>query len=537
MNNIDRIVLNASVFTADPANPRAEAVAMRGNRIVAVGSNAEIEALCGPGTRVIGAEGRTVMPGFIDTHFHLLWGSLELADAQLGGVRSLEELSDRLRAFAAEFPDKPWLAGQGMPYLKLPGEAALTRRHLDRIIPDRPLAITTYDGHTVFANTAALTLAGLLHGGDAGPGSEIVMLPDGTASGELREPGAFKPVTGLIPEPDGAEKRALLHRGLAEAAALGITSVHNMDGDLDQLTRYAALEDVGELTLRVYAPYSVKPETVESELEEAVEMSRLNPGGMARGGAAKFFMDGVIESYTALMLDDYTGAPGNKGDALYSADHFNRMATACDALGLQIFTHAIGDGAVRRTLDGYAAARTANGVRDSRHRVEHLEVVHPDDLPRFVDLGVIAAMQPEHAPGRPDGADIWPARVGTERWDRSFAWRTVRNAGVRLVFGSDWPVVTQSPILGIHAALNRKPWTEGGVDHSQALEETLASYTREAAYAEFKEGEKGMLKAGYLADVVMLSEDIFACPGEEIARIRPVMTVCDGRVVFEELKK
>jgi hypothetical protein len=534
LEKADLLFRKGAVFTSDQANPWAASVAIRGTRIVAVGSDAEVEALRGPGTRVIDAGGRTVMPGFIDTHFHLLWGSLELADAQLGGITTMDELAYLLRKYASENPEKEWLAGQGMPYLILPDGASLDRFRLDAVITERPVALTTYDGHTMFANTEALKLAGLLHGGLAGPGSEIVMLPDGTASGELRE-GASRPVVDLIPEPDEAEKRALLHRGLKEAAALGITSIHNMDGDLDQLTRYATLEDAGELTLRVYVPFSVKPETVESQLEEAVEMARLNPAGMARGGAAKFFMDGVIESYTALMLDDYAGAPGNKGDALYSAEHFNRMATACDALGLQIFTHAIGDGAVRRTLDGYAAARAANGARDSRHRVEHLEVVHPDDLPRFVDLGVIAAMQPEHAPGRPDGADIWPARVGPERWDRSFAWRTVRDAGVRLVFGSDWPVVTQSPIRGIHAALNRKPWTPGGVDHSQTLEETLASYTKDAAYAEFMEGEKGMLRPGYLADLVMLSEDFFACPAEQVGRIRPVLTVVDGKVVFEKM--
>jgi predicted amidohydrolase YtcJ len=233
------------------------------------------------------------------------------------------------------------------------------------------------------------------------------------------------------------------------------------------------------------------------------------------------------------MLDDYAGAPGNKGSALYSAEHFNRMATACDALGLQIHTHAIGDGAVRRTLDGYAHARAANGARDSRHRVEHLEVVHPDDLPRFIEMGVIAAMQPEHAPMEPAGSDIWPSRVGPERWDRSFAWRTVRDAGVRLVFGSDWPVVTQSPIRGIHAAVNRKPWIPGGVDHSQTLEETLASYTRDAAFAEFKENEKGMLRPGYLADLVMLSDDVFTGPNTEIAAMCVAMTIVDGRVVLE----
>ena len=529
----DLIISNAHVFTSNPERPWAEAVAVRGNRIIGVGRSDEILSFRGPDTRVIFAEGKTVMPGFIDSHFHLFWGALEMANAQLTGVHSLDQLAKVLRQYGDAHADRTWIAGQGMMYLRMPDEAELTRHHLDQIIPDRPLVVTTYDGHTVFANTKALEMAGLLFGGTAGPGSEIVMLQDGTASGELREPGAFNQVVRLIPDPDETEKRGLLHQALAVAAQYGITSVHNMDGDMAQLLRYAALEDAGELSLRVYVPYSVKPETEEKALAEAVEMARLNPDGMARGGAVKFFMDGVIESYTALMLEAYADAPGNLGSALFSAEHFNRMAIASDALGMQIFTHAIGDAAVRRTLDGYAAAQKANGKRDSRHRVEHLELVHLDDLQRFRELGVIAAMQPEHAPMSAEGADIWPKRVGPSRWDRSFAWQTVRDAGVRMPFGSDWPVVTQSPFRGISAAVNRRPWHAGGISHAQSLEDTLAAYTREAAFAEFKAHEKGMIKEGFLADIVMLSEDIFACPKEEIERILCVLTVTDGRVFYE----
>jgi predicted amidohydrolase YtcJ len=175
-------------------------------------------------------------------------------------------------------------------------------------------------------------------------------------------------------------------------------------------------------------------------------MREMNPVGMARGGAAKFFMDGVIESYTALLLDDYEGRPGYRGDANFSAEHFTRMATEADRLGLQIFVHAIGDAAVRRTLDGFEAAQRTNGRRDSRHRVEHSELIHPDDLPRFKELSVIASMQPLHAPLTATGADVWPVRVGASRWDRSFAWRSLRAAGATLAFGSDWPVVSQNPM-------------------------------------------------------------------------------------------
>jgi predicted amidohydrolase YtcJ len=530
----DLLITNARVFTADSSNPTAEALAVRGNQIFFVGSNARGQTWNGPATRCIDANGRTLMPGFVDSHFHLLWGSLELRAAQLGDVRSLEALRETLFAYADAHSDQEWIHGQGLIYLTTPGEETLTRHHLDAIIANRPVAVTAYDGHTVWANTLALEKAGILHGGAVGPGSVFVIGPDGLATGELRERGAFHYVVDLIPEPAEPEKRALLHQGLRIAAELGITSLHNMDGEMEQLTRYMALEDSGELTLRVYVPFTVHPDTTVEVLSEALEMAHANPNGMARGGAVKFFMDGVIESYTALMLDDYAGAPGNRGDALFTAEHFTRMATEADRLGLQIFVHAIGDAAVRRTLDGYETARRTNGKRDSRHRVEHIEVVHTDDLPRFAQLGVIASMQPLHAPLSASGHDLWPSRVGVERWDRSFAWNLVRNAGARLVFGSDWPVVSQSPYRGLYAALNRKPWIEGLADHHQTLKQVLLSYTRDGAYAEFKEHEKGMLKPGYLADLVLLSEDIFEVPPEEIERVHPVMTVVDGRIVFEK---
>ncbi|GAB4580390.1 MAG: amidohydrolase [Anaerolineales bacterium] len=542
----DLLFTHAQIFTANPnqlgVRVPNSALAVQGNRIVFVGTDAEAEAWRGPHTRVIPCAGRTLMPGFIDSHFHLFWGALELRAAQLGSVRSLEDLREVLLAYAAAHPAQEWVHGQGLIYLTptpsplapLPaGEGSLTRHHLDAILAERPVAVTAYDGHTVWANTRALELAGILHGAEVPEGSEIVMGADGLATGELRERGAFHYVDDLIPEPTEPEKRVLLHKGLRLAAEMGLTSIHNMDGDLEQLTRYMALEDTGELTLRVYVPYTIRPETSVQELTEAVEMAQANPGGMARGGAVKFFMDGVIESFTALMLDDYAGAPGNKGRALFTAEHFTRMATEADRLGLQIFVHAIGDAAVRRTLDGYEAAQRTNGKRDSRHRVEHIEVYHPADLPRFAELGVIASMQPLHAPLSATGHDIWPARVGVERWDRSFAWNRLRAAGARLVFGSDWPVVSQSPFKGLYNALNRLPWREGLADHCQTLEQTLLSYTCDAAYAEFMEHEKGMLKPGYLADLVLLSEDIFAVPPAEIERVHPVMTIVDGRVVFE----
>ncbi len=354
----------------------------------------------------------------------------------------------------------------------------------------------------------------------------------GLATGELREGDAIRAVLDCVPKPGEARKRELLKQGMQGIAATGVTSVHNMNGDMEEMLTYAAMEDAGEMTLRVYVPYWVKPGTTERMLDEAVAMAKVQ-GEYARGGAAKFFMDGVWESYTALNLDPYADDPDAAGAGIWSLEEFSNMAAACDKRGLQIFVHACGDGAVRRTLDGYEAVRNSNGKRDSRHRVEHIEVVHPDDMARFEQLGVIASMQPVHSPMTGQDADVWLARTGPQRWPVSFAWRTLKNAGARLVFGSDWSVASFNPMLGIFSALNREKWEPHNPDPRLTLEETLIAYTRDAAYAEFQEGQKGRLKGDYLADMVLLSEDIFQTRPENIANVKPLLTMVGGKVVFE----
>jgi len=529
----DVIITHARVYTVEPTNPRAEAVAVSGRRIAFVGSADAVNDWQGPGTRVIDAQQGMLLPGFIDSHFHLLSGSLKLGDIQLDPVDSLDSLMATVRAFAARQPDEPWLVGQGLRYSIVPPDQPLTRRQLDEIIADRPLILFAYDLHTAWANTAALRRAGLLAAGEpVAPNSEIVRDAAGQASGELRERGAYDPIMDLIPPPTETRQRQLLEQGLAQLAALGLTSVHNMDGDAGQLTLYAALEETGELSLRVYVPFDVTPETPPEALAEAVAMRETHQSDLARGGCVKFFMDGVIETYTGLLVDDYAGQPGRRGGANFSPEHFTRMATEADRLGLQIFVHAVGDGAVRRTLDGYAAAQRTNGQRDSRHRIEHIELIQPVDLPRFAGLGVIASMQPTHAP-LPLEPDPWPVRVGPARWGCSFAWQTLRTAGARLAFGSDWPVSGPNPLDGFHAALNRPLWAPDLPDQRQTLPDIIAAYTRDAAYAEFQERHKGQLRPGFLADMVLLSDDLFDVPAETINQVHPILTMCDGRIVYE----
>ena len=524
----DVIFMNARAFTSDESNPHAEAIAVKGNRIVFVGSNSEIEVWRGPETRVIDGKGNTLLPGFIDSHFHLLWGCIWLGSAQLQEVRTKEDLKKVLLDFASENRTTPWVDGRGLKY-----SIVSTRQELDEIIADRPVYVGAYDGHTAWANTKALEMAGILHPGkEIGPNGIIVRDEGGLATGELREGDAMSIVHDLVPEPSEARKRELLKLGMQQITAKGVTSVHNMNGDVEEMMTYAALEDTGEMLLRVYVPYWVKPEATEEMLSEAVEMSKVQ-GEYARGGAAKFFMDGVWESYTALNIDPYADDSDAMEDGIWSSERFTQMAAACDKLGLQIFVHCCGDGAVRRTLDGYEAVQNMNGKRDSRHRVEHIEVIHPDDMPRFKQLDVIASMQPIHSPLTGQDADVWLTRTGPQRWPVSFAWRELKNAGARLVFGSDWTVASFNPMLGLYAALNRQKWEPDNPDQRLTLEETLIGYTRDAAYAEFQEHQKGQLKEGYLADIVLLSEDIFRTAPQDIANVKPLLTMMDGKVVYE----
>lgn len=527
------LIENARIYTANPQQPTAQALAVRDNRIIYVGNTNEAHAHKGAHTRVINAGGGTLMPGFIDSHFHFLYGALNMNGMQLEQAATHEDLARMVREYAAEHPHETWLAGTGLRYNMGPAATPLNRHHLDALVPDRPIYINAFDGHTSWANTLALKLAGIFNGNDCGPNSENVLDEHGQSTGELREPGAFQPVSDLVPRPDEARKRELLRKALGLAASLGVTSVHNMDGDFEQAARYAALADLGELTCRIYIPFSIKPETPLASIAPATEALKSTAcGDLLRSGCVKFFIDGVIEGFTGLLVDPYEEDPSTCGAANYEPDHFKQLVAEADRLGLQIFTHSVGDAGVRLVLDAYEQAQKRNGKRDSRHRVEHIELIHPHDLPRFKELGVLASMQPLHSPMQVDEGDIWPARVGAWRWPLSFAWQTLREAGAQLIFGSDWPVASQNPMAGVANAVNRQPWRPGMPPQNQGLAQTIHAYTRDAAYGEFQEHHKGQLKDGYLADMVLFERDIFALPTHELGAQKPALTMMDGQVVY-----
>jgi predicted amidohydrolase YtcJ len=548
----DVLILNGAVLTQDPARPRAEAVALAGDRIVAVGRNRDIAKLKSRKTKVIDADGATVLPGFIEGHMHIFEGSVDLGLPNLEGQNGIAALAGVIRNYTAKHSGEGLLIAQQLSYVAMDEGRAATRQDLDKVSPERPLLAYAPDHHTAWANTRALELAGILGGRKLTPGHEIVMGPDGMATGELREPEAIAPVLLLTdvykrprlgleggePEPYPTNREfesdlAIIKTGLAHLAQHGITSFHNMDGNIYTMQLLSTPEKRGELTARARVPFHLKPYMGDSALERARLMTLGYNSPWLQCGMVKMFMDGVLDSGTAVMLDDYPDRAGWRGDPLFSQEHFNRVATLADRLGLQIAVHAIGDGAVRMVLKGYQAARKANGARDSRHRVEHIEVHHPDDLKLFKSLDVIASMQTCHAPGC-SGLPLEPTltKIGRAKWPHAFAWATIRKKGIPLVFGTDWPVSDVNPMRAIHSAVTRKAWADDIPDQCQSLADTLASYTRLGAYAEFAEKQKGMLRKGYLADVVVLDRNIGEIAPDDLQHVKVRSTIAGGRLVY-----
>jgi hypothetical protein len=551
----DLIILNGSVLTMNDDEMCPTAVAVCGNRITAVGTDAEILRLAGGETKTVDAQGATVMPGFVESHMHLFAGSFSLRHLQLADVEGVADLSDALLAFADKSPDEGLLIAQGVSYGILGNGAELSRHVLDEIIADRPVFLQSNDLHNAWVNTISLEKAGLLHGADVGANAEIVLGPDGLATGLLKEFAAQETVLSLRTsggretlgiegaEPDHvtpdqrAEDKAALLGGLSYCAAHGITTILNMDGNRYQADLLREMEAAGNLKCRIEVPYTHTPQKSLSQLAEAVSMRQDYNSDKLWSSRVKLFMDGVLDARTAFRMSDYPGYPGECGHPYYPASQFADIATEADRADLQISVHAIGDGAVNAVLNGYETAREANGQRDSRHRIEHIEVIQPDDIARLAALGVVASMQPVHPPGC-DGLPLEPtiSLIGPELWASSYAWRPILEAGCTVCFSTDWPVSPLSPINAIQNAMTRQPWTDGLADQRLSLADTLMATTRNGAYSAFKEDRFGRILPGLFADIVVLSENIMQCPVADIGRITVMMTVCDGEITHEDSK-
>nr|WP_111300405.1 amidohydrolase [Paracoccus saliphilus] len=550
MITADLILTNARVLTMDPQHPRAEAVAVAGDRILAVGRAAEIAALAGPGTRIIDADGRTLLPGFFEGHVHVGLGGADLTHLHIGHLHGAEAVGAAFCDFATANPDMPLLMAQEAHYGIL-GRPA-TRHDLDAMIPDRPIAMMSPDLHTVWANTAALKAAGLLGGARMPHGHEVVMGPDGLATGELREFEAFGPLiayagegrinlgiaTGEEPDPrptaaERATDKALLQRGMMHCAAHGVTSLVNMDGNYYTLELLAELRAEGRLALRVKVPFHFKPHMEVDALDRASAMAADFDDEWVSSGFVKMFMDGVIDSRTAHLLRDYPDQPGHRSEPLFPPERFARIAAEIDRRGLQIAVHAIGDGAVRTVIDGYQAARATNGPRDSRHRIEHIELIDPADVPRLGTLGITASLQPPHVPGAMDfPLEPTMSRIGAERWADAYLCRSLAEGGAAIAFSSDWPVADVSVLRGIAAALTRKPY-DGARDERLSLMEVLHAYTAGGAWAAHRDHLTGTLRPGLAADLVLLGGDIETTDPDRIPALGVALTICGGRIVHD----
>ena len=536
----DLVILNGRVLTMDDKGTTGEAVAVRGGAILQVGTTAAIQALAGPATRVLDAAGGTVAPGFNDSHLHFLEGALGLGDADLSGLATLAEVQAAIRTFAETHKAPTWVIGRGWVYRPFPGGSP-TAAQLDAVVTDRPALMRCYDGLSVWVNSKALALAGITRATPDPPGGEIVRDPrTGEPTGHLKQ-AAIALIDAVVPKPTHDDQRRALRAAVARAHELGITSIQNAGGSLEEMALYEEAFRAGDLLVRTRLATQGRPTTTDADLDAMDEAwKRLGDNPTLTTGIVKLNADGVIEARTAAMLTPYAGS-ASSGPANYTPDELDRVVAMFDRRGWQVEIHAIGDRAIRISLDAIERATKANPApaRGRRHRLEHIEAVSAADIPRFAALGVVASFQPLHAllgdvnVARPAGP--WPDNVGAERASRAWAWKTLQQSGARLAFGSDWPVANLAPGQGLWLATTRVQ-AEGAPDQRFSLTEALAAYTRGAAYASFEEQRKGMLAPGMLADLVVLTRDIVATLPATATDVQVAATIFDGRIVFQRPK-
>jgi predicted amidohydrolase YtcJ len=528
-------LVSGRIWTGNDAQPWAQAVAIRDEKIIAVGTNAQIAAASNAQTKRVDLGGAFAMPGFNDAHIHFLGGALRLTQLDLNGANSLVEMQARLKKFAAANPQAPWLLGYGWQYAWIPGRLP-AREDIDKVVGDRPVYLVAYDGHTGWANTKALELAGVNRDTVFSGFGEIVRDASGQPTGVLKE-GAQSLMRKTIPQATRAQQLDALHRGLALAASLGITSIQNAHGSREDVELYQDLLARGQLTLRVSVAMDASPRTTEADIQRIAALAKEFSGPRLRVGAIKMMMDGVIETHTAAMLAPYTDQPDTSGRSPYTQEQANHIVAWADRAGLQVYIHAIGDGAVRMSLDAFEHAVKVNGKKDSRFRVEHIETLAAADVPRFSQLGVLASMMPIHAD--PGTNEVWVCAAGPERTQRAFAWRLLERAGARLVFSSDWPAaISVKPVDGLHTAVTRttsdgQPAGGWMPEQRVTLGTALAAYTRGGAYVQFTEKTLGTLEPGKFADIIVLSADPFQIQPSALHALRVRKTVFNGTVVYE----
>jgi predicted amidohydrolase YtcJ len=530
----DLLLFNAHVYTMDAQHPQAQAVAIAGNRILAVGGDADLRPLLRRGGQKVDLRGRPVIPGLIDAHIHFGWYSLGIYQSRvdLDNVPTLAEALARVAERARTRPPGQWIQGSGWNKNVWPSPTFPTAADLDTVAPDHPVALRDKSHHATWVNSHALKLAGITSSTPDPSGGEIVRGEEGQPTGILLETAGGL-VSQVIPEPDVETMAQALRQGIAEAHRLGLTGIH----DPGHPTVFAALQVLrarGELSLRalVHVP--------SDGLQAAIDLGLRSGLGdeLVRVGGLKIFADGALGPQTGHMLAPYEGTSENLGIPTHTADELRELVRRARAAGISVAVHAIGDAANRAVLDAIEKTQQDPGATRYQtlpNRIEHVQLLHPDDVPRLAGLGVVASMQPIHATSDMEMAE----RHWGRRCNLAYAWRSVLDSGAVLAFGSDCPVETLDPLPGIHAAVTRRradgsPGPEGWIPEQRlSVAEAVQAYTLGAAYASGEARVKGSLAPGKLADLVVLSDDIFCVEPTKILDTQVQMTLWDGRIVYE----
>ncbi len=532
----DLIITNAKVWTVDPSNPTAQTVAVLGDRIVAVGSKSEVQAWFGTHTREIDAAGKLLLPGFNDAHVHFVNSGSQLGTVQLNEATSSEEFTRRIAAQAKKTLKSEWMLGGNWDETKWTPANVPTKDLIDPLTTDVPVFLSRYDGHSGLANSLALRLAGITSQTPDPPGGVIVRDPQGNPTGVLKD-AAMDQLTKVIPPPTHEQRLSAARRALAYAASVGVTSVQDMDDNgqkFADISVYAELLERGELTARIYAA----PLIVNVDDQAKIGIRHAFGGPFLRIGAVKAFADGSLGSRTAYFFDPFLDQPGDHGilsDEMHPVSLMRERMMKADTAGLQICTHAIGDQGISMILDLYADVVKAHGEADRRLRIEHAQHMAAKDFDRFSQLHVIASVQPYQAI---DDGRWAEARIGHDRASRTYAFRTFLDHGVHLAFGTDWDVAPLNPLLTVYAAVTRatldgKNPNGWFPEQKLTVAEAVEAYTMGSAYAEFQEKEKGSITPGKLADMVLLSDDIFAIAPEKIRDAGVLLTIVGGKIVWD----
>jgi hypothetical protein len=539
-NTADTVFRNGSIYTVDGVRSWARAVAVNDGRIVYVGSDEESQEWTGPSTQIVDLDGRMMLPGFQDVHIHPIGGGMEAAACDLNGLTTLDQYLEAIETYALENPDEEWILGGGWSMSVFGPGANASRKLLDEIVPDRPVFLSSADGHSAWVNSKTLEVAGITAETpdpvdgiiDREPGSREPM-------GSLQE-GAISLVRGHAPPVDLETRMSGLQYSIKMLNDYGITSIQDASVEEDDLKAYRALDNRGELSLRVVGSQWWDRARGVEQIEQFKTLREQYTEGRVRATTVKIMQDGVMENYTAAMLEPYVGKGDTRGIPMVEPEALKTAVTALDAEGFQVHFHAIGDGAIRQSLDAVEAALTQNGNLGHRHHISHLQLIDPADVPRFADLGVVANFQPLWAFADSYITDLTIPFIGPERTRSLYPIASVHRNGGMIAFGSDWSVSTANPFHEIETAVTRMG--SGGETNEPFLPEqridlplALAAFTINGAYVNTSEHETGSIEVGKYADLIVLDRNLFDIPPQEISETNVLMTMIEGQVVHGDL--